>query len=598
MSSVPRSRSRSLSASPWPALADLAGDGERTALPATLTASRAVWGKVHGAASDYRWIAFTPPFDPRPTPLSRQLACGREDAPASFPAWRTLTRGHFAVAGYPSRAIDGSGRSGFLEKQVLLWSRPEGVPAALGALLLGPAAAASTDAVWWERQGEVDWSDPDAILSLSEAEGRVEVPVGGEGLGAAIEGAIEAGRRALVRLTSEEVLGRFYADLVAGRRPAFLDGLAEPLPAEALAVLLLPLPRPLADGLSLAGWLPATRPTREEVGGDWDGVATSGPLASQGEPEARPDEEALARGRELARILLTLESPAGAGPSGVRPSGPGPSGRKEGGDDSDGFHLALWGPSSAGKTVLLAQLYDQAVQQPSGWKIWSTEKAQAFVDTMRRRIRMENIFPVATAIGATEPLRFTFEKEAADGAPRIRAHLDLEDRAGVRYEELDEEALQALTGADGVILLFDPQRDGAALDFEVRRTLDRLQVLRQGAVSGGGADPRPMAFCLSKADLLIKTPEDLARATAEPDAFVRERLLAERAPDLLPFLDLHCERYRFFPISAVGLRLSWGAVEPVVFYDESLTSRILPGGRSFNLLEPFTWVLGQLAGSS
>ena len=50
--------------------------------------------------------------------------------------WRTLADQCFALVSYPSRAIDTAGRSSFLEKQVLAWRRPIGIPAALGALLL------------------------------------------------------------------------------------------------------------------------------------------------------------------------------------------------------------------------------------------------------------------------------------------------------------------------------------------------------------------------------------------------------------------------------------------------------------------------------
>jgi hypothetical protein len=110
----------------------------------------------------------------------------------------------------------------------------------------------------------------------------------------------------------------------------------------------------------------------------------------------------------------------------------------------------------------------------------------------------------------------------------------------------------------------------------------------------GRKDERPIAVCLSKADTLIRTPADFRRAIEWPDDFVREHL----DPGLVRPLERLCANYRLFPISAAGVRLRYGAIEPVVFLDENLEPRICPGGRPFNLMAPFTWLLQQLTGRS
>ena len=90
--------------------------------------------------------------------------------------------------------------------------------------------------------------------------------------------------------------------------------------------------------------------------------------------------------------------------------------------------------------------------------------------------------------------------------------------------------------------------------------------------------------------MLIETAADFRRALDAPDEFVRERV----SPVLVQGLDHYCAKYRLFPVSAVGVRLRHGVVEPAVFSDERLQPRICPGGRPFNLRAPFAWLLNEL----
>jgi hypothetical protein len=279
---------------PWPALP---GGGPA---PDRLDVERAIRGKVHGAASDFRWIAATPGLDPQ-TLRPDDLLLGSEDVPAKAVCWRASESGYCAVSCYPSRARDAAGRSGFLEKQVLAWSPGAEVPAALGALLLLPRAATFDDCDWWDQADDPSWSRPGFLLTLA-----AEPPVAVENL----ETVIERGRAALREAVEETSLARLYSALLARRRDlAFLPGLERPLPPEALAVLLLPLPRDIADRLSIAGWDVSNRIDPEAF--PWD-VLVCRQIPAAFRSELKP--EITEAGRQAARELLEREDFGGPGP--------------------------------------------------------------------------------------------------------------------------------------------------------------------------------------------------------------------------------------------------------------------------------------------
>ncbi len=244
--------------------------------------------------------------------------------------------------------------------------------------------------------------------------------------------------------------------------------------------------------------------------------------------------------------------------------------------------ICLWGPVSAGKTALLAQLVHAAPLATDSWEVLPAAEAQDFVESTRHRMREQNRFPAATTAGGGLALAFHFRHRRLGST----ATLAVEDRAGDDSQAFTPLG-ETITRAEGLVMLLDSTYEPAVLEGFLLRTLERLSYAR-GAHSG--RDPRPIAVCLSKADLYIQTPDDLASASAEPDAFVRRRL-DERC--LAP-LATYCERFQLFPVSAIGLRLRWGAIEPVVFVDESGTERLCPHTTPLNLLAPFTWVLDQL----
>jgi hypothetical protein len=256
-------------------------------------------------------------------------------------------------------------------------------------------------------------------------------------------------------------------------------------------------------------------------------------------------------------------------------------------DPAAGVSLVVWGPSSGGKTVLLAQLYNQVGGQGE-WQVFPTKSSLAFIGEMRNLMKVENRFPPATNVGVVDSLAFELRHRERGTV----FDLVLEDRAGKDYEDGEASALGRMQDAAGLLLLFDHQRSPAHREREILETMEKLFV---DAERRAGADPRPVALCLSKADLLIDSVADLEWARREPDAFVRARV----GESVLRALEQYCPCHRLFPISASGVRLRHGVVEPVVFYDETLATRICPqGGESLHLMAPFSWLLAEVSKAS
>ncbi|HET9768299.1 MAG TPA: hypothetical protein VFS60_15705 [Thermoanaerobaculia bacterium] len=275
----------------WPALQAAA-----SLLGEPLVVERAVWGKAHAASSDYRWIARSAGFDLAfVSALEKELNLGTEDQPERAVLWRAFGDRCHAVACYESRAIDNSGRVQFLEKQILQWRRPAGVPAALGALVLLPATGKLSDEIWWPQRNAL--TDPGVVLPIAP-EDHQPVVWDEASLGASVD----AGREWLGRSVAVGALERFYADLLAQHRPAVLADCPRPPPPAALAALLLPLPVATADGTSLAGWIPSSRCTLSDLAHRWEGLVLPPRTAL---PEHPPASEVLrSRGWTMAHSLV------------------------------------------------------------------------------------------------------------------------------------------------------------------------------------------------------------------------------------------------------------------------------------------------------
>lgn len=252
------------------------------------------------------------------------------------------------------------------------------------------------------------------------------------------------------------------------------------------------------------------------------------------------------------------------------------------------MQLVMWGPSASGKTIFLAQLFLQP--ETPGWAVRAKPEAVQEVERLAKRMRGENAFPPPTTVGVSPDLNFRLIQESTGAS----ADIVIKDRAGAESEALDERSFDLIRGASGLLLMFDHTREPSALLTEVQLTMLKLYADRETQAAGQAVrhkDPRPIAICLTKADLLMQTPKDLARSISTPDAFVRESL--DRR--IVQCVEGYCERIAFFPVSSVGLRVRLGAVDPVVFLDEELGLRLGHLETPVNLIEPFAWIFGEVS---
>lgn len=278
--------------SDWPALSHL------PSYPVSkLAFERAIWGKVEGARTDFRWIGRSAGFRGHLHGVERALTVSSEDQPRTAPLWLRWEGSYYAVSCYPSRARDATGRPGLLEKQIAEW-RSDGIPPALGALVLLPHVAIFTDESWMGTARDPRWWDPGFMLELE----RSECAITREKVFSTISEGLHR-----LRNIADPVLEEFYAEVIEGRRPALLASGDEPLTPEALGVLMLPFRDEIASDLSLAGWIPSDRADMDELR-NWSGVAYSS--KTQVRRNVAPDSTKETRdlGRQLVQALRQPET--------------------------------------------------------------------------------------------------------------------------------------------------------------------------------------------------------------------------------------------------------------------------------------------------
>lgn len=268
-------------------------------LPPRISFERAIWGKVDGARSDFRWIARSSGFKGHLQHLERDLTIGLEEQPRKAPFWRWWNTSccYYAVSCYESRARDADGRSGFMEKQIIEW-RPEGVPAMVGALYLLREAANFEDNLATTSALDTRWSDLTFSLPLESKPCQVT----SEGL----QGLLEKGRQDLSRIPDRE-LAHFFYNLGATGQKAFAASPDGPLTPEALAVLLLPLDREKADRISLGAWIPSQK-TDANALRNWDGLVCDPKQKPPSSGEPAPDIQLQNVARRQVQILRGFSS--------------------------------------------------------------------------------------------------------------------------------------------------------------------------------------------------------------------------------------------------------------------------------------------------
>ena len=549
----------------WPALAGLPHS-----LPA-LRWERGVLGKTPDGPADFHWVAASARFSGLTADLAGTLALGSEDVVRDCLLWRGDGTLYQAVRCYPGRAPDALGRP-FLEKQVLEWERPPELAAALGALILLPLALNVSDAVW--RGGARDPAAEHFFVPLPTATIQpllFSPPTLGQW--------VRAGTAELRRHFTADCLADLYARLLAGHRAIFPSQAIDPLGPAALAALLLPLPREIADRVSLIGWLPSITPDPEPLRRHWDLIlgGDGGAIPPPADAIA-PGEAERAHGLAMAQAILRCD------PRSLSKAASAPPPAATGAREKEPTRLMLWGPSGSGKTVFLGQIYWQlSGAGREDWVVFPGETGLDFLELMRDTLYSRNAFPPATPPGTSlNILCHLIHRQTGE-----RVTLDLEDRAGADYEGLHQEVQTRLLAANGIILLLDPRRQDDRVFNEVTHTFERLQ-LAAGRV--GEPDPRPVAVCVTKADELIETPDDVRLALTDPAGFAAPQIDQR----LLDYLATRFTRVALFPVSAAGVRMRFGAIEPVVFYDETLRPRI-NCGQPFNLFAPIDWLIRQVS---
>jgi GTPase SAR1 family protein len=249
--------------------------------------------------------------------------------------------------------------------------------------------------------------------------------------------------------------------------------------------------------------------------------------------------------------------------------------------------LSLWGPTSAGKTVLLARLYQDWDGHGRGWSIYPTEKAESFIESMRNHLVSKNRFPPST-VSERQEVAYELRHRANNRS----ALLSIEDRAGKDYERLEEDVKERLKEAQGLVLLFDPLADDyVKLGRQVEETVEKLYLdLRPPK----GYDERPVAICLTKVDRLLDSVDDLERLRKDPHRFATRWVCKHLGAKLLTKIEQYYSNYRFFPLSSIGVMAYGRVLDPVTFIDENLEERILPHTEPLNLSLPFLWILDEL----
>lgn len=250
--------------------------------------------------------------------------------------------------------------------------------------------------------------------------------------------------------------------------------------------------------------------------------------------------------------------------------------------------LVMWGPSSTGKTMFLSQLFMQ-VRPGSEWVVRpASQQVTGAIETHAKQLRLNNAFaPPTTKTHQDLNFRIVHTPSGRE------ADVAIKDRAGTESETLDQAGYEQIRQADGLLLMFDHTREPTRFLNEVQLTLMKLYADRRQVegLHAAHQDPRPIAVCLTKADLLVHNADDHDRARRLPDEFVRDHL----DPKVVACVDEYCAAPRFFPVSAIGVRLRFGVVEPVQFLDEALRPRVADDGEPLNLIEPFAWLFARLA---
>ena len=234
--------------------------------------------------------------------------------------------------------------------------------------------------------------------------------------------------------------------------------------------------------------------------------------------------------------------------------------------ERDSVKIGLWGSPGSGKTTFLAALRHAAIEmnsQSGQWGIYPLNKLSSRLLVDFTHDMNQGNFPEATLPGVTTELKWLFVgdltksrfgrglKRFRPGKLESRFVLDLIDVSGKAFgyrpgeafvpESVAQQALRHLSGARGLIYLFDPigERDERnSLDY-VNRTVIELKEMYARAERAEPHLPHHLSVCITKFD--------------HPDVFkeARRNGFVNFGPDGTPrVLDEHAEA--FFDMLCTG----------------------------------------------
>jgi len=228
--------------------------------------------------------------------------------------------------------------------------------------------------------------------------------------------------------------------------------------------------------------------------------------------------------------------------------------------------VLLWGGKGSGKSGLLGALWQAGGAVPDGSGRWCISPGDIH-DTLTKNYLIDAYTMLRegqrrATMPATEypDLRLTARRWVA-GSPRAALDLAFTDPAGeyaddpLRARQQGSQLLDRMMTAGGVVWLFDAMADSRPhLDQVVRQ----IGTLRQR--TGGGAVQTPVAFCLSRIDL-IADEQARAHVRRDPD----NALHAVLGEDIMAQLEGAFPKHRCFAISSRGF--TPGQVDPVGLND-------------------------------
>lgn len=537
----------------------------------------ALWGKNQDSSSDYKIIAASDAFNLKKADIFKMFYVGDADLSegSSIFMWKPRSnRVHLASLSMSQRR-DNDNRPTL--QMVILTSNisTEEIPAPIQALMLLPLLKDK------QKRFNNDKSLAENTISPSNHQ---DIQIKPESLLTAFQKGLEC----LHNNYNKHQITNFYGALLEGI-PAYLST-KQKISEESVGVLLLFLDPIMANSFSIVEELPGSNFEKEKIKKNWAAILRKTTWQEENPKisgNIKHDVES------LSSKLMSFKFSDSIKNKQEKSNSPKEALDISSKDDNSTIKLSLWGPPSAGKTVFVSQLYWQGTDSSSDWDIrLLSEDSKQYMSQMYDTIQNKNKFPLGTNLGHDNKIEFLIINEKEN----IQANLFIEDRAGAHYSgeaeasdgnlKLEESIVEILKQSDGLIFLFDPSREKSILFSEVWNTMQTLQL----ELSGGRKKIQiPVAVCLTKADNEIDSLEKFNFALKDPDTFVRE--YAEIS--LIELLDKYCENYSLFPVSSVGIKVSEYLVEPIVFYDDALESRVVPNDetKTINLLSPFVWLM-------